>query len=55
MITATILGDIAIAAGGIVVGVLYEAKIKGWYMGAEAYAASLRAKADAVIAAARKV
>jgi hypothetical protein len=48
MLGLTFLGDIIIGVACVGVGVFYEAKIKGWYMGAEAYAASLRARADAI-------
>ena len=55
MFEATLIGDVILVSAGIAAGVIYEAKIKGWYMGAEAYAAKLRAKADAITAAAKKV
>jgi hypothetical protein len=47
----TVLGDIAIGAAAFGAGVFYQAVVRKWIMGAESYAASLRAKANAVEAA----
>lgn len=55
MFGLTFFGDAIVLAGGIAIGVLYETKIKVWVVGAEAFAASLRTKADAVSAAIKKV
>lgn len=55
MFDLTLIGDAIILAGGIAIGVLYETKIKAWVMGAEAFAANLRSKADAVSAAVKKI
>lgn len=48
MFDLTLIGDAIILVGGIAIGVLYETKIKVWIVGAETFAANLRAKADAV-------
>ncbi|QPF87040.1 hypothetical protein IC762_12380 [Bradyrhizobium genosp. L] len=48
------MGDICVFIGGIAAGILYETKIKAWIVGAEAFAASLKAKAAAVEAAVKK-
>ncbi|GEC56769.1 hypothetical protein [Bradyrhizobium phage ppBeUSDA76-2] len=54
LFSLTILGDALVFVGGVAVGILYETKIKGWIVGAEAFAASLKAKAAAIESAVKK-
>lgn len=41
---------VVVGAASFACGVFFHAKVIGWWQGAESYAASLRAKADAVAA-----
>lgn len=54
MISATILGDIAFAAGGYIAAIYTWPKLKLWINGAQLEATKLRAKADAILSAAKK-
>lgn len=54
MFGLTFLGDVVIGVGCFGAGVFYNAVARKWLMGAEAYAASLKAKADAVLASLKK-
>ncbi|MGY4311276.1 hypothetical protein [Bradyrhizobium sp. JR3.5] len=54
LFSLTILGDSIVFVGGIVVGIVYETNIKGWIVGAEAFAPSLTAKTATIEAAIKK-
>ena len=44
----TLLGDALILGAGIAVGVLFKDPVLKWYKGAEAFAQSLKDKADKI-------
>ena len=54
MTTLTIIGDLAILASGIAIGVIFKDPVMKLFLGSKALSERLRAKADALIEAARK-
>lgn len=54
MISATIIGDIAFLIGGYIAAIYTWPRVKLWLNGAHSEAAKLRAKADAIIEAAKR-
>jgi len=53
MFGLTIFGDVCVAIAAYAAGAFTWPKLHQWFIGAEAYAAKLRAKAVAIVVAAR--
>jgi hypothetical protein len=51
MFGLTFFGDIVVFIGGVAVGALFKDPVMKWYKGAEAFAQSLKDKADKIKAA----
>ena len=48
MITATLIGDVLFFGAGLAVGVIFKDPVLKWWKGAEAFAQSLKDKADKI-------